>query len=195
MPVGGWAKKRSGVPSASAAPSASKPTASSTSQGALSVSSASDDGFEDDKFHLPVDHQPFLLLPGWDRLPPPPEPPELPGGSSSGSSGSSGSSASSSASSDSGDEEEDEDAKDLNPPQQAAAQPPGFSCANCVSFKAMGSGIHGCENEDFQRWAGTDKLVETKSGRPVLDPTRACSDWFSPAVGPSAKPHPTRHNT
>jgi hypothetical protein len=61
-------------------------------------------------------------------------------------------------------------------------------------FKALGSGQFGCESEDYQRWSGTDRLVETKSGRPVANPERACSDWFSPATGPSAQPIPTRHN-
>jgi len=61
-------------------------------------------------------------------------------------------------------------------------------------FKALGNGTFGCESTDFQRWAGTDKLVETKSGRPVMDPTRSCSDWFKPATGPSAQPIPTRHS-
>lgn len=61
-------------------------------------------------------------------------------------------------------------------------------------FRAHGNGGFGCESDDFQRWAGTDRLVETKSGRPVLDPTKSSSDWFTPATGGAAKKVPTRHS-
>lgn len=203
-----WAKKKSGDeddPEPSASPSSAS-TASSSSGGKnpMSVSSASSSSFEDDKFHLSADHQPFMLLPGWDRAPQAPEAPEG-GGSESGGSGSSGSESSSASGlagilqgavgsgSSSGSGSSGSESSSQLP--QPAAPPPGFSCSNCKFFKAQGNGTYGCENTDFQRWAGTDRLVETKSGRPVVDPTRACSDWFSPATGPSAQPIPTRHNT
>jgi hypothetical protein len=180
-----WAKRRSGAKD----DAASAPSASAASSGS-SVSSASDDGFEDDKFHLPPDHQPFQLLPGWDQLPPPPPEPDTgsSGSSSTGDSGSESSTESESASSDSGDDDEEEDQ-----PQAQPLLPAGFSCQNCAMFKARGNGTYGCESKDYQRWAGTDTLVETKSGRPVLNPDRASSDWYKPAIGPAREPVPTRH--
>jgi hypothetical protein len=204
MPGGAakWARKRAGKDDAASVQSAS--AASSQSSGASSVSAASDEGFKDDKFHLPVDHRPFVLLPGWDQ---PPAPPPEPGGSSSGSSSGSDSgsesgseSAESESKSDSGDEGSGND--DAGPPgagadgqQQLAPPPPtGFSCATCMHFKAHGNGMYGCDNEDFQRWSGTDKLVETKSGKPVLNPQLSCSDWYEPAAHHGGVPVPTRHN-
>lgn len=183
-----WARKRAGIESASSG--SPPPSTSSSNSAAESVSSASDEGYQDDKFHLPVDHSPFMLLPGWDK---PPAPPPAPPGSSSSGGSSSGSESHASeepggSSGSSGSEGEGEAPPPPPPP------PPGFACSNCASFKALGNGTFGCENVDYQRWAGTDKLVETKSGRQVLNADRACSDWFSPATGPSAQPIPTRHN-
>jgi hypothetical protein len=196
MPGGAakWAQKRAGTeskepPKVKLAPSSSAPSMSS-------VSAASSESFEDgDKFHLPADHQPFVLLVGWDQPPLPPPAPD--GGSSSSGSGSDSESDSSSESSESESESGESgssgsDSSSAPPPP--APPPPGFACVDCAFYKMIGNGRHGCENTDFQRWAGTDLLSETKSGRPVLNPTRASSDWFRPATDPGSAPIPTRHN-
>lgn len=189
-----WAKGRLGGKGADSGSDSS----SADSDDPTSFSSASSDSFEDDKFHLPEDHRPFLLLPGWDQ---PPAPPPMPdSGSESGSDSEDGESASSESESDSG--ESSSSGSDSEEPGQEGDQPPappprqpGFSCQDCAYFKALGNGTFGCENGNYRRWAGTDKLVETKSGRPVINPERACSDWFEPAVGDGAKRIPTRHNS
>lgn len=190
-----WAKRKAGAgDSGSQAPKvkpAPDPSGSSGSSSS-SVGSASSESYADEKFHLPADHQPFLLLPGWDAPPPPPPPPPGAGGSSSGSGSGSGSDEGGSESEESG-SGGDSGSKPGLPVVPALPPPAGFACAHCAMFKALGNGNFGCESDDYQRWAGTDKLVETKSGRPVMNPERASSDWYSPANGPSAQPIPTRH--
>lgn len=184
--AGDWARKR-GAPSSSAGSSAS----TATSASAPPPGAGSSGSYEDGKFHLPSDHKPFVLLPGWDKPPPPPPAPPSPSGSGSGSGSGSASSGS----------EEDEGDEGDGPPgagglsQQPAPAPPlpGFSCGNCVFMKAQGNGRFGCENTGYQEWSGTDILVETKTGRPVVNPERSCSDWFEPATGAGTEPVPTRH--
>lgn len=181
----GWAARRNG--SESAEPP--QPQSKESGSGPDSVSSASSESFEDDKFHLPLDHKPLLLLQGWDQ-PPPPPPPSADSGSGSGSESGGESKESSSESGSGPPGAPGEEGQPPAPPPRI----PGFSCRDCAMFKALGNGTFGCESEDYHRWSGTDRLVETKSGRPVLNPERACSDWFSPATGAGAQPIPTRHN-
>jgi hypothetical protein len=195
-----WARRRSGD---AQEPADDAQGASSAS----SVSSASEEPFweKDDKFHLPPDHRPVMLLPGWDRPPAPPPEPDTGSGSdsgdsdsgSSGSDSDSGSSDSGTSSASSGSDEGDSGSPDSSgPPEQPPAppQPVGFSCATCRYFKAQGNGLFGCENTNYQRYTGTDKLVESKSGRPVLNPMAAISDWWEQAAGDTSKPVQTRHN-
>jgi hypothetical protein len=184
--AGTWAKGRLGDEGAD---SASADSASPSDDDPTSYSSASSDSYEDDKFHLPGDHRPFVLLPGWDKPPAPPPVPDVGIGSESGSDSGGGS--------ESGSESGGGDGASPGSPEQPPAPPPrepGFSCQDCAYFKALGNGTFGCENGNYRRWAGTDRLVETKSGRPVVNPERACSDWFEPATGVGAKRVPTRHN-
>src|ERR1019366_2846807 len=202
MGVDSWAKKKSGDDdSGSTAPSLSAGSASKGSRSVLSVSAASSASYEDDedKFHLPADHQPLMLLPGWDKAPKPPEPPPQapaappaagapPGGPPRAPKPPPKPGAPSGA------------LKPPPPPGAAAAlpvappPPPGFSCQDCAYFRAHGNGGFGCENTDYQRWSGVDRLVETKSGRPVLDPSKASSDWYKPATGGGAAKVATRHS-
>lgn len=52
----------------------------------------------------------------------------------------------------------------------------GSSCSSCDFFDADGKR---CKSEDYQRWAGTDKLVNPESGAEV-PPDEFCSDWWVP---------------
>jgi hypothetical protein len=154
-----------------------------------SVSDPGSESFPDDKHHLPSDHRPLILLQGWDKPPLPPPMPEEPGGSGSGSGSEDGASSakeSGSGGSGSGDSSSQPPAP---PPRE-----PGFACCDCAFFRATGNGTFECSSKDYQRWAGTNVLVETKGGRPVVNPEKASSDWFQPATGPSRTPVPTRHN-
>lgn len=108
-------------------------------------------------------------------------------------SGSGSGSESSSGSEEGDDEEGSSGSSGVEAPPPPPPPPPGFSCSNCVYFKALGNGRFGCESSYYQRWSGTDILAETKTGRPVVNPERACSDWFKPATGVGSDPVPTRH--
>jgi hypothetical protein len=196
MGADSWAKRRGGASSESpedVGTVASASTQSADSKGVLSVSSASSGSFEDDKFHLPTAHRPFMLLPGWDKTAPPEPPPQAaPPAQEKDSSTASKlvSKLTGGGGSDSGGDQPAAPPPAPPPPPP----PPGFSCSNCAMFRAHGNGGFGCESKDFQRYMGTDRLVESKSGRPVLDPTRSCSDWFQPAAPNKPPPVPTRHN-
>ena len=53
-----------------------------------------------------------------------------------------------------------------------------FSCANCVSHFEK-DGEHHCSSPDYQEYTG-GSLLKDKDGKPLDDPSRACSDWFFP---------------
>src|SRR5258708_36128931 len=53
-----------------------------------------------------------------------------------------------------------------------------FSCANCVALYEKGDEYH-CKSPDYTAFMGSSLLVD-ENGAPLNDPSRACSDWFSP---------------
>lgn len=54
-----------------------------------------------------------------------------------------------------------------------------FSCANCVFLRTKRDGFH-CSSSDFRLYFGSTLLREADGKTPLLDPSRACSDWFVP---------------
>ncbi len=79
----------------------------------------------DQKFHLPVDHKPYMVLPK--------------GGSGP------------------------------------------FSCANCKALDKQGDDYH-CKSPDYERYMKTTLLVAEDGKTALDDPSRACSDWFTPTA-------------
>jgi len=185
MALGTWARKRS----AESQEEDGSQSASVASDESDSPSSATSESFDDDKHHLPVDHRPFMLLPGWDKPPPPPPAPPTDSGDSE---------SASEEAEEKGEKAESSDTDSEEPTQPPQPPPPqdGFNCRWCRYYRAHGNGTASCASPDYQRWSGTDKLVETKSKRPVLNPERACSDWYEPAVpAPGAKQPSTPNRT
>jgi hypothetical protein len=59
----------------------------------------------------------------------------------------------------------------------------GARCSTCkfIEPSSGGFGTTGwlCSNRNYQRWAGTNLLVDPVTGLEV-DPSRFCSDWYEP---------------
>lgn len=53
-----------------------------------------------------------------------------------------------------------------------------FSCANCTAMYKEGDEYH-CKSPDYHAYMGTSLLVD-ENGDALDDPSRACSDWYSP---------------
>jgi hypothetical protein len=51
-----------------------------------------------------------------------------------------------------------------------------FSCAGCSMHEAKGDEHH-CSSPLYKKFMGDTLLVDEK-GKPLDDPSRACSDWF-----------------
>lgn len=66
--------------------------------------------------------------------------------------------------------------------------PVGFSCHVC-KYHYEDEGVHKCSNEHYHAYIketypkveDTSLLVDTK-GDPIKDPTKWCSNWFTPKV-------------
>jgi len=56
---------------------------------------------------------------------------------------------------------------------------PGSSCKNCRYVGHDRSGPI-CQNVYYQRFMGTDALIDPDTGERVLDAQEYCSDWFEP---------------
>lgn len=54
----------------------------------------------------------------------------------------------------------------------------GFSCANCNALFRK-AGTYRCGRPEFMRFNG-DSTLRDNEGKPLDDPSRACSDWFQP---------------
>ena len=57
----------------------------------------------------------------------------------------------------------------------------GFSCADCRYLRRSNeTDYYACANRDYQEFTQTSELVDPRTWRPVVDPRKACSDWFRP---------------
>ena len=58
-----------------------------------------------------------------------------------------------------------------------------FSCANCTAHFTDAQGAHHCKSPQYVSWHGGTLLTEEDGTTPLDDPSRACSDWFTPSGG------------
>lgn len=54
----------------------------------------------------------------------------------------------------------------------------GFGCHVC-KFYYKEEGIHKCDNVDYQKYMGTEELLD-ENRKPIKDPSKWCSNWFKP---------------
>lgn len=56
--------------------------------------------------------------------------------------------------------------------------PDGARCSSCMYLRDNGEGPR-CSNRHYQKWAGTNRLVDPATGLEV-PPDRFCTDWYDP---------------
>lgn len=57
--------------------------------------------------------------------------------------------------------------------------PIGFGCHVC-NYYYVEEGKHMCSNKQYQKYIGTNELIDPKTGEQIKDPSKWCSNWFEP---------------
>jgi hypothetical protein len=57
--------------------------------------------------------------------------------------------------------------------------PIGFGCHVCEYYYMDGK-KHMCSNKEYQKYIGTNELIDPKTGEQIKDPSKWCSNWFEP---------------
>ena len=73
----------------------------------------------------------------------------------------------------------------LNEHEKGEEYPPymyssiGFGCHVC-EYHYIKDNKHMCSNKEYKKYMKTDELIEPKTGKPIKDPSKWCSNWFEP---------------
>jgi hypothetical protein len=57
--------------------------------------------------------------------------------------------------------------------------PIGFGCHVC-KYYYVEDDKHMCSNKEYQKYIGTNELIDPKTGEQIKDPSKWCSNWFEP---------------
>ena len=57
--------------------------------------------------------------------------------------------------------------------------PIGFGFHVC-NYYYVEEGKHMCSNKQYQKYIGTNELIDPKTGEQIKDPSKWCSNWFEP---------------
>ena len=59
--------------------------------------------------------------------------------------------------------------------------PVGFGC-NVCKYYYMEDDKHYCNNKNYQKYVGTNELIDPVTNEQIKDPSKWCSNWFLPKV-------------
>jgi hypothetical protein len=57
--------------------------------------------------------------------------------------------------------------------------PIGFGCHVC-EYYYKDKDKHMCSNKEYQKYMGTNELIDPKTKEQIKDPSKWCSNWFEP---------------